>query len=84
MVVFNLIIGNADAHRKNFSLFEQAEGLRLSPAYDLVNTLVYPDYQRQAALEIGGAKREFEALDRSLIERLGTDNGLPLGAVRGR
>ncbi len=83
LVVFNLVIGNADAHLKNFSLLEQAEGLRLSPAYDLVNTLVYPDYERQAALEIGGAKREFEALDRALIERLGTDIGLPLRAVQG-
>ncbi|WP_257558055.1 HipA domain-containing protein [Sphingobium sp. CFD-2] len=83
LVVFNLVIGNADAHLKNFSLLERAEGLRLSPAYDLVNTLVYPDYEREAALEIGGAKREFEALDRALVKRLGTDIGLPLRAVQG-
>lgn len=82
LVVFNLVIGNADAHLKNFSLLEAKEGLRLSPAYDLVNTLVYPDYERQAALAIGGQKRTFEALSRPLIERLGTDIGLPLKAVQ--
>lgn len=83
LVVFNLVIGNADAHLKNFSLLEREEGLRLSPAYDLVNTLVYTDYERQTALEIGGTKREFEVLDRALVERLGTDIGLPIRAVQG-
>lgn len=81
LVVFNLVIGNADAHLKNFSLLERPEGLRLSPAYDLVNTLVYPGYERQAALEIGGRKRAFDTLDRARIERLGTEIGLPVKAV---
>ena len=82
LVVFNLVIGNADAHLKNFSLLERPEGLRLSPAYDLVNTLVYPEYERHAALEIGGRKRTFENLDRTQVERLGTDIGLPQRAVQ--
>jgi serine/threonine-protein kinase HipA len=82
LVAFNLVIGNADAHLKNFSLLERPEGLRLSPAYDLVNTLVYPDYDRHAALELGGRKRAFENLDRAQIERLGTDIGLPLKAAQ--
>jgi serine/threonine-protein kinase HipA len=83
LVVFNLAIGNADAHLKNFSLLEREEGLRLSPAYDLVNTLVYPNYDRVTALSIGGEKRPFETLDRALVERLGADIGLPAAAVRG-
>jgi hypothetical protein len=29
---------NADAHLKNFSLLERGGELRLSPAYDLINT----------------------------------------------
>src|SRR5690606_21787479 len=36
LVVFNFALGNADAHLKNFSLLERPEGLRLSPAYDLL------------------------------------------------
>jgi serine/threonine-protein kinase HipA len=40
LVVFNLVIGNADAHLKNFLLLETPDGLRLSPAYDLVNMLI--------------------------------------------
>jgi serine/threonine-protein kinase HipA len=81
LVVFNLVLGNADAHLKNFSLLESADGLRLSPAYDLINTLVYPNYERTVALEIGGKKRPFDTLDRALIETLGVSIGLPARAV---
>jgi serine/threonine-protein kinase HipA len=82
LVVFNLVLGNADAHLKNFSLLESpGEGLRLSPAYDLINTLVYPDYERTAALEIGGTKRPFDTLNRALIEKLGVTIGLPATEV---
>lgn len=82
LVVFNLVIGNADAHLKNFSLLERPEGLRLSPAYDLLNTIVYPNYDRLSALAIDGRKREFEAIDRPLIQKLGLHIGLPKQAVQ--
>lgn len=76
LVVFNLVIGNADAHLKNFSLLERAEGLRLSPAYDLLNTLVYPQYDRIVALAIDGEKRPFDTLHRDLIAAFGVSIGL--------
>jgi serine/threonine-protein kinase HipA len=81
LVVFNLVLGNADAHLKNFSLLERPEGLRLSPAYDLISTLAYPVYDRITALSIGGRKREFDTLDRTLVEQFGLDIGLPRPAV---
>lgn len=81
LVVFNLVLGNADAHLKNFSLLERAEGLRLSPAYDLINTLAYPVYDRITALSIGGRKREFDTIDRRIVEQFGLDIGLPRAAV---
>lgn len=78
LVVFNLVLGNADAHLKNFSLLESSGGgLRLSPAYDLINTLVYPIYDSSVALEIGGTKRPFDSLDRTLVEQFGLEIGLP-------
>ena len=81
LLVFNLVIGNADAHLKNFSLLERPEGLRLSPAYDLLNTLLYP-FSRETALAIDGRHRPIEELDRALVERLGIAIGLPKAAVR--
>nr|WP_260395026.1 HipA domain-containing protein [Sphingobium lignivorans] len=81
LVVFNFVIGNADAHLKNFSLLERPEGLRLSPTYDLVNTLLYP-FNRETGLAIGGRKRPFDSLDRPLVEAFGSEIGLPAPAIR--
>lgn len=35
--IFQVLIGNADAHGKNISFFYDAAGLRLAPAYDIVS-----------------------------------------------
>jgi serine/threonine-protein kinase HipA len=44
MVTLNVLIGNGDAHAKNYSLLHEASGaLRLAPAYDLMSTLFYGD-----------------------------------------
>jgi serine/threonine-protein kinase HipA len=50
-----LLTGNTDAHFKNFAMFHTRDGLRLTPAYDLVGGSVYPEYQT-IALQIAGAK----------------------------
>lgn len=43
-VTFNVLVGNGDAHAKNFSLLHEPSGvLRLSPLYDLLSTLFYGD-----------------------------------------
>src|SRR5262249_28882546 len=49
-----LLTGNTDAHLKNFAMFHTVDGLRLTPAYDLVAAALYPEY-RQIALAIGKA-----------------------------
>ena len=44
LVVFNYLFSNGDAHLKNFSLLQTANGdYILSPAYDLVNTRIHVD-----------------------------------------
>ena len=48
------LTGNTDAHLKNFAMFHTQDGLRLTPAYDLVAAALYPEY-RQLALAIGNA-----------------------------
>ena len=64
--VFNVLIGNADAHLKNLSFFSTPRGYQLAPFYDLVSTVVYntPTYQDsgerwpdcQLTMAIGRAK----------------------------
>jgi serine/threonine-protein kinase HipA len=58
--VFNFILGNADAHGKNFSLL-YAKGRKptLAPRYDLLCTLAYDGLSERMAMRIGG-KRSFD------------------------
>lgn len=51
-VAFNYLIGNCDAHAKNFSLLYARDGTRLSPAYDLLSTEVYDHLSRKMAMSI--------------------------------
>lgn len=50
-----LLVGNTDAHFKNFAMFHTRDGLRLTPLYDVVAAAVYPDFQT-IALSVGGIK----------------------------
>ncbi|WP_246263483.1 HipA domain-containing protein [Parasphingopyxis algicola] len=81
LIVFNCVVGNADAHLKNFSLLERPEGQRLSPAYDLMNTVAYGEYDADTGLSIGGKKRPLEAIERSLLRGFGREIGLEEAAV---
>ena len=63
-VVFNFIIGNGDAHLKNYSIaYKDKETIRLTPAYDIVcSKLVIPD-EEDSALSINGKKNELKRDD---------------------
>ena len=52
-VIFNYLIGNCDAHGKNFSLL-YLDQLQLAPLYDLVCTLYYKDLDKKMAMKLGG------------------------------
>jgi len=49
-VVFQVLIGNIDAHAKNLTFFCSACGLSLAPAYDLVSGRMYANDQVEEAL----------------------------------
>ena len=51
-----MLIGNADAHGKNYSLLYSGGQRRLSPYYDLVSTLAWPDLSKNLAMKIGGCE----------------------------
>lgn len=52
-VVFNFLIGNGDAHGKNFSLLYAQGKARLAPFYDLICTQAYSDLDQSFAMKIG-------------------------------
>ena len=41
--IYNLLVGNGDAHLKNLSFFAGRDGFALAPFYDLLSTTVYQD-----------------------------------------
>jgi len=53
-VVFNYLIGNADAHAKNIALLFAKSGPMLAPFYDLMCTAVYDELTDKQAMKIGG------------------------------
>ncbi len=55
-LIFNVLIGNADAHGKNYSILYRSGERRLAPFYDLVCTLAWPELSKHLAMKIGGAK----------------------------
>lgn len=61
-VIFNYLIGNTDAHAKNFSVFLYEEGAALTPAYDLLCSSVY-DCDQRIAMKIGKAKYYSDVTD---------------------
>jgi serine/threonine-protein kinase HipA len=52
-VLFNILIYNCDAHGKNISFFVSAEGISLTPFYDLVNIKMYPEFEHELAMALG-------------------------------
>ena len=52
-LIFNVLIGNADAHGKNYSMLYQGGERRLAPFYDLVCTLAWPELSKTPAMKIG-------------------------------
>jgi len=63
-ILFNYIIGNSDMHLKNYSMIETDDGMRLSPAYDLLSTvLAIPDDNEESALTINGKKNRLSSKD---------------------
>jgi serine/threonine-protein kinase HipA len=60
--IFQILIGNTDAHAKNLSFFSSGAGLTLSPAYDLVCGLALHSeiIDKTYAMAIGDAFSSFE------------------------
>jgi serine/threonine-protein kinase HipA len=54
-LAFNWLIGNCDAHGKNFSLLYDGDSPTLAPLYDLVSTRRYPELTTRLAMSIDGA-----------------------------
>lgn len=82
-LVFCALIGNGDAHLKNWSVcYPDGRGPELAPAYDLVSTIPYASGGGRMALEWVAGAAGFADLSDALLGRLATGARLPRQAVR--
>lgn len=80
-ILFNLIIGNNDAHGKNFSLLYQGQQTRLAPFYDMISTVHYPNLATKMAMKIG-SKYDFDSLFPRHIMQLAEEANLSVALVQ--
>ncbi len=79
VVLFSWLIGNADMHLKNFSLFRPADSYMLTPAYDLLSTsIVMPEDDEELALPLNGKKKRIKRSDFETVMR---DSGMDEKAI---
>lgn len=81
--IFNLIVGNADAHGKNFSIPYDDQGPRMAPLYDLISTVAYPDLSPKMAMRIG-KRGTLAEMDADGWKAFAKDAGIGLPLLRRR
>ncbi len=63
-VVFNFIVGNGDAHLKNYSIaYKDKNAIRLTPAYDIVCSKLAIPKEEDSALSLNGRKNKLKRED---------------------
>ena len=82
-VIFNALIGNDEAHAKNFSLVTRGGAVTLAPLYDVLSTAVYDAASASMAMDLGGEWR-FERLQASHWERFAQAASLSKAQTRKR
>ncbi|MCZ7588804.1 MAG: type II toxin-antitoxin system HipA family toxin [Gaiella sp.] len=81
-LVLNFVLGNADAHGKNYALLYETLGVPgLAPLYDIVSTSVYADVNPRLAMRIG-AVDDADAVDLAAWSSLAVESGLGAQVTR--
>lgn len=82
-VIFNALIGNHDAHAKNFSLLYAGRAPTLAPCYDTLSTAVYPTLTPRMAMKIG-SKYKFSEVQARHWDQFAESAGLAKAQTRKR
>jgi serine/threonine-protein kinase HipA len=81
-LIFNVLIGNGDAHAKNYSILHRSKGgVVLTPAYDLLSTRYYFTRRARMAMKLGGYY-DFEKIQLRHWQRFSQNVGLAFPLVR--
>lgn len=79
----NILLANGDAHLKNWSLlYQDTREPRLSPAYDVLTTMVYMRSEDSLALNMA-RRKQWSSMNFEHFKRWADKAGVPARAVRG-
>ena len=81
--IVQVLLGNADAHGKNYSLLHREGRVELAPLYDLLSTVAWPDQSPRFAMRIA-RRATLEELRRGDWDRFARSAGLGAPFVRRR
>ena len=81
-VIIHCMIGNADAHLKNYSLLyhDGLQHVRLAPAYDILSTVLYSETTRDMSFQVGDVY-DLRAVDRATICNAAKECDVSVGVV---
>jgi serine/threonine-protein kinase HipA len=82
-LIFNVLIGNADAHGKNYSILYRKRDRRLAPFYDLVCTLAWPELSKTPAMKIGKSD-SIETITSAHWQKMAQETGVGWPMLRER
>ena len=76
-IVYNFVLGNTDAHIKNYSLLYDPHmgGISLAPAYDMLSTVIYESATRDMSFNIGGI-RNLDSIDEERFKLMAARVGI--------
>lgn len=74
-IVFAFLLGNGDAHGKNYSVLYRGRTAALSPMYDIMSTAVYPEVSARMAMKIDG-EYAFKWITRAKFLRMAEKLGI--------
>lgn len=80
-MIFNYLIGNNEAHGKNFSILYLDNKIKLAPVYDILCTSIYPELSNKMAMKIGGYYDSNKIYPRH-FERMANDIGVSYTQIK--
>ena len=81
--IVQVLLGNADAHGKNYSLLHREGRVELAPLYDLLSTVAWSDLSPNFAMRVA-RRTTLEELRRGDWDRFANSSGLGAPFVRRR
>ncbi len=81
--IVQVLLGNAAAHGKNYSLLHREDGIVLAPLYDLLSTVAYPELSPGFAMKVA-RRATLEEVRRGDWDRFARGMGLGAPIVRRR